>query len=47
MIEIMAGTFFMAGLGEESFTDLPDYFMEQYKEQFKYPKSFSGLQARS
>ena len=36
MIEIMAGTFFMAGLGEESFTDLPDYFMDQYKEQFKY-----------
>ena len=40
MIEIMAGTFFMAGLGGESFTDLPDYFMEQYKEQFKYPEKF-------
>jgi len=43
MIEIMAGTFFMAGLGEESFTDLPDYFMEQYKEQFKYPEKFFRL----
>ena len=43
MIEIMAGTFFIAGLGEESFADLPDYFMEQYKEQFKYPKKFYRL----
>ena len=43
MIEIMAGTFFMAGLGEESFTDLPDYFMDQYKEQFKYPEKFYRL----
>ena len=43
MIEIMAGTFFMAGLGEESFTDLPDHFMEQYKEQFKYPEKFFRL----
>lgn len=43
MSEIMAGTFFMAGLGEESFADLPDYFMEQYKEQFKYPEKFYRL----
>lgn len=43
MIEIMAGTFFIAGLGEESFADLPDYFMEQYKEQFKYPEKFFRL----
>lgn len=43
MIEIMAGTFFIAGLGEESFADLPDYFMEQYKEQFKYPEKFVRL----
>lgn len=41
MIEIIAGTFFMAGLGGEDFTDLPDYLMEQYKEQFKYPEKFS------
>ena len=43
MIEIMAGTFFIAGLGEESFADLPDHFMEQYKEQFKYPEKFYRL----
>lgn len=43
MIEIMAGTFFMAGLGEGDFTDLPDYFMEQFKEQFKYPEKFYRL----
>ena len=43
MIEIIAGTFFIAGLGEESFADLPDYFMEQYKEQFKYPEKFYRL----
>lgn len=43
MIEIMAGTFFMAGLGEENFTDLPDYLMEQYKEQFKHPEQFIRL----
>ena len=43
MIEIMAGTFFIAGLGEESFADLPDYFMKQYKEQFRYPEKFYRL----
>lgn len=43
MIEIMAGPFFIAGLGEESFADLPGGFMEQYKEQFKYPEKFYRL----
>lgn len=43
MADIIAGTFFMAGLGEESFTDLSDCFMEKYKEQFRYPEKFIRL----
>ena len=43
MTDIIAGTFFIAGLGEESFTDLPDYLMEKYKEQFKHPEKFIRL----
>lgn len=43
MTDIIAGTFFIAGLGEESFTDLPDYLMEKYKEQFKHSEKFIRL----
>ena len=43
MYDIVPGNFLIVGLGEESFTDLPDYFMEQYKEQFKYPEKFFRL----
>ena len=43
MTDIIAGTFFIAGLGEESFTDLPDYLMEKSKEQFKHPEKFIRL----
>lgn len=40
MAEIMAGPFFMAGLGEEDFADLPPDMMAKYKEQFKHPEKF-------
>ncbi len=43
MVEIIAGTFFIAGLGEEDFTGLPNYFMEKYKRQFMYPEEFIRL----
>lgn len=43
MVDILAGTFFLAGLGEESFTDLPGHLMEKYREQFRYPEKFIRL----
>lgn len=40
MAEAIAGKFFIAGLGEEDFTDLPDEYMEKYCEMFKSPEEF-------
>lgn len=40
MYDIVAGKFFLVGLGEEDFTDLPPELMEKFKEQFKYPETF-------
>lgn len=42
-VEIIAGTFFVAGLGEDSFADLPNDLMAKYKELFKYPEKFVRL----
>lgn len=43
MVEIMAGPFIMAGIGEQDFTDLPPGMMEKYKEKFKHPEAFRRL----
>ena len=38
--DIIAGTFFIAGLGESDFTDLPHELAERFAEQFRQPEIF-------
>ena len=37
---IIAGTFFICGLAEDDFADLPDEYMEKYERKFRYPEIF-------
>ena len=37
---LFAGTFFICGLGEEDFTDLPDDLAEKYELMFRHPQAF-------
>lgn len=41
--DIMAGTFLVVGLGEESFTSLPPDLAQKYTEHFKQPEQFINL----
>lgn len=38
--DIIAGNFFIAGLGENDFADLPHDLAEQFAEQFRQPEMF-------
>ena len=38
--DIVAGNFFIVGLGESDFTDLPHELAEQFAEQFRQPELF-------
>mgnify|MGYP004576380637 CR=1 FL=1 len=38
--DIVAGNFFIAGLGENDFTDLPHELAERFAEQFRQPEMF-------
>ena len=38
--DIIAGNFFIAGLGENDFTDLPHELAERFAEQFRQPEIF-------
>ena len=38
--DIVAGNFFIAGLGENDFTDLPHELAERFAEQFRQPEIF-------
>ena len=38
--DIVAGNFFIVGLGESDFTDLPHELAEQFAEQFRQPEMF-------
>ena len=38
--DIIAGNFFIAGLGQNDFTDLPHELAEQFAEQFRQPELF-------
>ena len=38
--DIIAGNFFIAGLGQNDFTDLPHDLAEQFAEQFRQPEMF-------
>ena len=42
--DIVAGNFFLCGLGEEDFTDLPADLMEKYRQQFEHPEQFWNSQ---
>jgi len=41
--DIIAGTFFICGLSEDSFDSLPPNLMEKYKEIFAQPEQFVRL----
>ena len=41
--DIIAGTFFICGLGEGDFASLPPDLMEKYKEKFARPEMFMRL----
>lgn len=43
MLDIIAGPFFICGLGEEDFTSLPPGMMEKYRELFKHPETFTRI----
>lgn len=38
--DIIAGNFFICGLGEENFCSLSPELAEKFKEEFKYPEKF-------
>ena len=38
--DIVAGNFFIVGLGESDFTDLPHELAEQFAERFRQPEMF-------
>ena len=38
--DIVAGNFFIVGLGQNDFTDLPHELAEQFAEQFRQPEIF-------
>lgn len=44
--DIVAGNFFLAGLGEDDFTDLPDELVEQFAERFRQPEMFARVNGR-
>ena len=41
--DIVAGNFFLAGLGEEDFTDLPHELAVQFAERFRQPEVFARV----
>ena len=41
--DIVAGTFFVAGLSEDDFTSLPDDLMEKYKKMYDLPERFARI----
>ena len=43
MIDIIAGTFLVVGLGDENFTSLSDSLQEKYADMFKNPEQFVKL----
>ena len=44
--DIVAGNFFLAGIGEDDFIDLPDELVEQFTEQFWQPEVFVNVGGR-
>ena len=46
IVDIIAGTFFVSGLGEEDFASLPKELQEKYEDKFHQPESFLKLGSR-
>ncbi len=46
MVEAIAGNFFLAGIGEEDFTDLTEPYMQKYAELFRHPEEFIFLNGK-
>ena len=44
--DIVAGNFFIVGLGESDFTDLPHGLAEQFAEQFRQPEMFMRVDGK-
>ena len=44
--DIVAGRFFIVGLGESDFTDLPHELAERFAEQFRQPKMFMRVDGK-
>ena len=44
--DIIAGTCFIAGLGESDFTDLPHELAEQFAERFRQPEMFMRVDGK-
>ena len=44
--DIIAGIFFIAGLGESDFTDLPHELAERFVEQFRQPEMFMRVDGK-
>ena len=44
--DIVAGTFFIASLGESDFTDLPHELAERFAEQFRQPEMFMRVDGK-
>ena len=40
MVDIIAGKFFICGLGEEDFTSLPKELQQKFSEKFQHPEAF-------
>ncbi len=40
IVDIVAGKFFICGLGEEDFTSLPKNLQKKYSDKFHYPEAF-------
>lgn len=46
IVDMIAGTFFVCGLGEEDFASLPKELQEKYEDKFHQPESFLKLGSR-
>ena len=44
--DIVAGKFFIVGLGESDFTDLPHKLAERFAEQFRQPEMFMRVDGK-
>lgn len=44
--DVVAGNFFLAGIGDDDFIDLPDELVEQFTEQFWQPEVFVNVGGR-